>query len=65
MNDFMQIPSWMTSYFQQKIDAQVNFLWNKVRIKLGATNVLNQYYRSYLGGPSVGGFYYTSVTMNL
>ena len=31
----------------------------------GATNVLNQYYVTYLGGPSVGGLYYLAVTYGL
>ncbi|MEN9701838.1 MAG: hypothetical protein RIR55_1175 [Bacteroidota bacterium] len=34
----------------------------KLNIKLGATNLLNNYYYSYLGGPSVGGMYYLSIT---
>ena len=67
---------WQSAYFWQSflvtgnvpayqtVDAQVSFLWNKVRLKLGATNLLNQYYVSFLGGPSVGGFYYTSATLN-
>lgn len=36
-----------------------------VRLKLGASNVLNRYYVSYLGGPSVGGLYYLTVTYGL
>ncbi len=34
----------------------------KLNIKLGATNFLNNYYYSYLGGPSIGGMYYLSIT---
>jgi hypothetical protein len=37
----------------------------QVRLKLGASNVLNSYYVSYLGGPSVGGLYYLAVTYGL
>ena len=33
-----------------------------LRFKLGASNLLNDYYVSYLGGPSVGGLYYLAVT---
>ena len=38
------------------------FSKNKINIKMGATNLLNTYYYSYLGGPSVGGMYYLSIT---
>lgn len=48
----------------QTIDAQVNFQWNRIRFKFGGTNIINQYYRSFLGGPSIGGFYYTSLTIS-
>jgi iron complex outermembrane receptor protein len=46
------------------VDAQVNYglLKNKVNLKFGATNLFNHYYYSYLGGPSMGGFYYLTVT---
>ena len=33
-----------------------------LNIKLGGTNVLNKYYYSYLGGPQIGAYYYTTVT---
>ncbi|TDQ08707.1 TonB-dependent receptor [Pedobacter metabolipauper] len=49
------------------IDAQLSYdlMKTKLRIKLGATNLLNNYYYSYLGGPSVGGMYYTTLTYQL
>jgi outer membrane receptor protein involved in Fe transport len=31
-------------------------------VKIGASNVLNNYYYSILGGPQIGGFYYTTLT---
>jgi iron complex outermembrane receptor protein len=34
-------------------------------LKLGSTNLLNVYYYSFIGGPSVGGFYYASLTYSL
>jgi len=34
-------------------------------IKLGASNVLNHYNYSILGGPQIGGFYYTTLTFSL
>ncbi len=46
------------------LDAQLSYAVPvaQVRFKLGASNVLNNYYVSYLGGPSVGGLYYLAVT---
>ena len=46
------------------LDAQLSYAIPApdLRIKLGASNVLNQYFTSYLGGPNVGGLYYVSVT---
>ncbi|RYU78186.1 TonB-dependent receptor [Hymenobacter persicinus] len=46
------------------LDAQLSYALPRpdLRFKLGATNVLNQYYVTFLGGPSVGGLYYASVT---
>lgn len=41
---------------------QYSFSKPSVGIKLGATNVLNKYYYSILGGPQIGGFYYTTLT---
>ncbi|TGD79955.1 TonB-dependent receptor [Hymenobacter wooponensis] len=49
------------------LDAQVSYVLPapNLRFKLGATNILNNYYVSFLGGPSVGGLYYLSVTYGL
>jgi iron complex outermembrane receptor protein len=46
------------------LDFQVNasVLKNSLNIKFGATNLLNTYYYSFIGGPSIGGYYYTSLT---
>ena len=46
------------------LDAQLSYAVPapNLRFKLGASNVLNEYYVSYLGGPSVGGLYYLAVT---
>jgi iron complex outermembrane receptor protein len=35
-----------------------------VLVKTGASNLLNNDYNSFLGGPAVGGFYYVSLTFN-
>jgi iron complex outermembrane receptor protein len=49
------------------LDAQLSYHipTAQVRLKLGASNLLNQYYVSYLGGPSVGGLYYLTVAYGL
>lgn len=49
------------------LDAQLSYYLPEaqVRLKLGASNVLNQYYVTYLGGPSVGGLYYLTVAYGL
>ncbi|UOQ71353.1 TonB-dependent receptor plug domain-containing protein [Hymenobacter cellulosilyticus] len=46
------------------LDAQLTYTvpQPQLRLKLGATNVLNHYYTSFLGGPSVGGLYYLALT---
>ena len=74
---FMVTYRWQSSYYWQSflvngnvpayhtVDAQATFKFNQVKLKIGGTNVLNQYYRSFLGGPSIGGFYYSSISLNL
>ncbi|MBG8553773.1 TonB-dependent receptor [Hymenobacter sp. BT594] len=49
------------------LDAQLSYRLPtlNLRFKLGASNVLNHYYVSYLGGPSVGGLYYLQLTHGL
>ncbi|MGI4887086.1 MAG: TonB-dependent receptor [Janthinobacterium lividum] len=49
------------------LDAQVTYAVPapNLRFKLGASNVLNNYYVTYLGGPSVGGLYYLAVTYSV
>ncbi|MET4105202.1 TonB-dependent receptor [Hymenobacter sp. UYP22] len=49
------------------LDAQLSYRLPEpnLRFKLGASNVLNHYYVSYLGGPSVGGLYYLQLTYGL
>lgn len=55
------VPSYWT------MDAQVNYNFKKPGIvtKLGATNLLNKPYYSILGGSSVGGLYYISLTYSI
>ncbi|WP_230471261.1 TonB-dependent receptor [Hymenobacter jejuensis] len=67
---------WQARYYSQtflvngdvpaysSLDAQLTYTASaaNLRFKLGATNLLNRYYQTYLGGPSVGGLYYLAVT---
>ena len=74
---FMVTYRWQSAYYWQSflvngnvpayqtVDGQVSCKLDKVRLKVGGTNIFNQYYHSFLGGPSVGGFYYSSVTLGL
>ncbi len=45
------------------IDAQINYRLPKLfsTLKLGATDLFNTRYYQYLGGPTVGGFYYFTI----
>ena len=49
------------------VDCMVRYTLSKpaLDIKIGVTNVLNNYYYSILGGPQIGGFYYTTLTYSL
>jgi outer membrane receptor protein involved in Fe transport len=49
------------------VDAQVNydFVNTGLNVKVGASNLTNKYYYSFLGGPAIGGFYYTTLTLNI
>jgi iron complex outermembrane receptor protein len=65
---------WQSSFYWQSflvngrvpafgvLDAHASWRFNKmpVKLKAGGSNILNQYNNSFLGGPSVGGFYYIS-----
>ena len=70
---------WQSSFYWQSflvtgttpaystLDAQVTYLVEsaKLQIKLGATNLLNHYYRSFLGGPQIGAMIYTTFTYGI
>lgn len=51
----------------QTLDAQVSYKFTeqKVLLKIGGTNILNQYYRDGFGNASIGGLYYVSIGYNL
>ena len=50
----------------QTIDAQVTYRLPsfKSSVKLGGTNIFNQRYIQYAAGPTIGGLYYASVTVD-
>lgn len=70
---------WQSGYYSQtflvtgdvpsysSLDAQVTYRFPRLKsqIKMGASNLLNKYYVSFLGGPSVGGMYYVTVAFNV
>jgi outer membrane receptor protein involved in Fe transport len=62
-NDFAQgdLPAYHV------VDAAINFKRPKIKslIKIGANNLLNQYYRTAIGNPSIGGLYYVSFAYNV
>jgi outer membrane receptor protein involved in Fe transport len=51
----------------QTVDGQVSYKFpaQKVLLKLGATNLLNQYYRNGFGNATIGGIYYVSIGYNI
>ncbi|MEO9144627.1 MAG: TonB-dependent receptor [Ginsengibacter sp.] len=51
----------------QTVDGQFSFKFptQKVLLKLGATNLLNQYYRDGFGNAAIGGIYYVSIGYNV
>lgn len=53
------------SIFNADVQLQYGFAGEKLNVKAGATNVLNRYYYSILGGPQIGGFYYTTLTWHI
>jgi outer membrane receptor protein involved in Fe transport len=50
----------------QTIDAQVTYRLPSIKssVKLGGTNIFNQRYIQYAAGPTIGGLYYVSVTVD-
>ncbi len=49
------------------LDGQVSYKLSPIRsvIKIGATNILNKYYLTAFGNPSIGGLYYISFGYNV
>ena len=63
VSDFKQGPVSAIS----TLDAQVSYKFKSVKsvVKLGATNLLNSYYITQYGNPSIGGLYYVSFGYNI
>jgi outer membrane receptor protein involved in Fe transport len=51
----------------QPLDGQLSYKFpaQKVLVKLGASNLLNQYYRDGFGNATIGGIYYVSIGYNV
>ena len=49
------------------VDASISLKQPKIKsmFKIGANNLLNQYYRTAIGNPSIGGLYYVSFAYNV
>jgi iron complex outermembrane receptor protein len=45
------------------LDAQVSYRLQALNllVKIGGTNITNRYYYTFIGGPAVGGLYYTNL----
>ena len=68
-----QIDRWESTFLQGKVaafgvlDAQMSYRVPKTKniFKLGATNLLNKYYKSAYANPEIGGLYYVSFGFNV
>lgn len=74
--DAAVVYKWQTSYYwasflasgnvaaYSTLDAQLTYTAKPLHctVKIGASNLLNHYYYSFLGGPAIGGMYYTTLT---
>lgn len=51
----------------QTVDAQFSFKFpdEKIRLRIGGTNILNQYYRNGFGNATIGGLYYVGIGYNV
>jgi iron complex outermembrane receptor protein len=53
------------SYSTLDCQLTANIMKDSFKLKLGATNLTNKYYYSFIGGPAIGGFYYVTATFSL
>jgi outer membrane receptor protein involved in Fe transport len=49
------------------LDGQISYKFPVIKslLKVGATNIMNNYYRTAFGNPSIGGLYYVSFAYNI
>ncbi|MBD0375372.1 MAG: TonB-dependent receptor [Flavisolibacter sp.] len=49
------------------VNVALSYLFTKptIGVKLGATNIFNRYYYSILGGPQIGGLYFTTIAYSI
>ena len=68
-DDFYYVGDFANGHIEdvQTVDAQVSYRMPNIKsvFKLGANNLLNQYYRTAAGNPSIGGLYYVSYGYNI
>ncbi|TBH76345.1 TonB-dependent receptor plug domain-containing protein [Aquirufa nivalisilvae] len=55
---------WVPAYGSLDMQIQYHFSILPVSIKLSGTNILNQSYYSFLGGPQIGGMYMLTLILN-
>lgn len=55
----------VAGYSTLDLQLTAGLLKDTVVVKLGATNLTNKYYYSFIGGPAIGGFYYVSATFSM
>ena len=49
------------------VDAQINYRFKKIKtiVKIGGSNIFNNYYKNAYGNPEIGGLYYVSLGYNV
>jgi hypothetical protein len=55
----------VNSYWTVDLQVTAGLYKKALLLKIGSTNVFNNYYYSFIGGPAIGGFYYASITHTL
>jgi outer membrane receptor protein involved in Fe transport len=68
-DDFLYIGDFANGRIEDvhTLDAQVSYKLPRIKsvFKIGANNLLNEYYRTAAGNPSIGGLYYVSYGYNI
>jgi iron complex outermembrane receptor protein len=53
------------AYGTADVQVQYTFPKSRLNLKLGASNLFNKYYYSFIGGPAIGGLYYSTIVLNV